>query len=61
MKSNGEECTFTIVSGRAKGADTNGEKYANTHGYKLDLFPANWDKYGKKSWVFAKYRNGKTR
>lgn len=36
-----------IVSGTASGADKLGEKYAEEMGYKLTMFPANWDKYGK--------------
>jgi len=36
-----------IVSGNAKGADTLGEKYAVEKGYKISLFPADWDKYNK--------------
>ena len=38
-----------IVSGRAKGADSLGEKYAKEHGFGLILKPANWDKYGKRA------------
>lgn len=36
-----------IVSGRASGADTLGEKYAKEKGYRLALFPADWKKYGR--------------
>jgi hypothetical protein len=32
-----------IVSGKAKGADTLGERYANERNYKLKEFPANWE------------------
>jgi len=38
-----------IVSGRARGADKLGEKYAKEKSLKLKLFPANWEKYGKKA------------
>jgi len=38
-----------IVSGRARGADALGEKYAIEHGYPKRLFPANWRKYGKSA------------
>lgn len=38
-----------IVSGGARGADRLGEQYARTKGFKLRLFPANWDLYGKKA------------
>jgi len=36
-----------IVSGKAKGADTLGERYAKENGYGLSLFPADWNRYGK--------------
>ncbi len=36
-----------IVSGGARGADALGERYAKEHGYKLTVFPADWDKYGR--------------
>lgn len=38
-----------IVSGGAKGADVLGERYAKEMGYALKIFPADWDKYGKKA------------
>jgi len=38
-----------IVSGGAKGADSLGEQYATEKGYKLSLFPADWDKHGKSA------------
>lgn len=37
----------TIVSGRARGADQLGERYARERGYAVDYFPAQWDKHGK--------------
>lgn len=40
---------IVIVSGAAKGADSLGEKYAKERGYKLEKFPANWEKYGKRA------------
>lgn len=36
-----------IISGHAKGADTLGEKYAKDYGVKLEIYPADWNKYGK--------------
>ena len=36
-----------VVSGKAKGADELGEKYAKERRYKVESHPANWDKYGK--------------
>jgi hypothetical protein len=43
-----------VVSGCARGADSLGEKYAKEKGFKLKLFPANWDKFGK---LAGPYRN----
>lgn len=41
--------TIVIVSGGAKGADKIGELYAKKHGYKTELYPANWIKFGKSA------------
>jgi len=38
-----------IVSGHCKGADLFGEEMADLLDIKLKLFPANWNKYGKKA------------
>ena len=38
-----------VVSGRARGVDALGEKYALEHDVNLRLFPAEWDKYGKRA------------
>ena len=38
---------ITIVSGKARGADSLGEKYAKEKGYKIEEYAANWDNYGK--------------
>ena len=38
-----------IVSGTARGADQLGEKFAETHGYQIKRFPANWNLYGKSA------------
>ena len=40
---------ITIVSGKARGADTLGEWYAKERGYPIQEHPANWDKYKKKA------------
>jgi len=40
-----KECPFQItevISGRARGVDTLGEKFAEDYGLKLHLFPADW-------------------
>lgn len=36
-----------IVSGHALGADMLGERFASEEGYKLKIFPAHWEYYGK--------------
>jgi predicted Rossmann fold nucleotide-binding protein DprA/Smf involved in DNA uptake len=38
-----------IISGGAKGADKLGERYAKEKGIALQVFPADWDKHGKKA------------
>ena len=39
--------TVIIVSGHATGADSLGERYANEHGLKCELYPADWNAHGK--------------
>ena len=41
--------SIEIVSGGARGADALGERYAKDRGYKLRVFPADWNKYGKRA------------
>lgn len=42
------KCTnIEIVSGKARGADTLGENFANEMGYQIKEFPADWDQFGK--------------
>lgn len=36
-----------VISGNAKGADTLAEKAARNLKYRLELYPADWNKYGK--------------
>lgn len=38
-----------VVSGGAKGADQVGEKWAKEKGLEISLFPADWEKYGKRA------------
>lgn len=38
---------ITVVCGKARGADTLGERYAEERGYAVHYFPADWDRYGK--------------
>ncbi len=52
-----------IVSGRCRGADQLGEKYAYQRGFKISYFPANWKEFGKvagfiRNEEMAKYSNG---
>ena len=37
----------TIISGHARGADRLAEKYARSRGFKLEIYPADWKRYGK--------------
>lgn len=41
-----EGVEIEIVSGRARGADLLGEKYAKEKGLNITKFPANWNKLG---------------
>ena len=38
--------SIVIVSGTAKGADRLGERYAAERGYRVERFPADWDRDG---------------
>lgn len=38
-----------ILSGGAKGTDSLGERYAKENNLQLQVFPANWTRYGKKA------------
>lgn len=38
-----------IISGHARGADQLAEMYADENRIPLRIFPANWDKYGKRA------------
>ena len=43
----GEE--VVIISGGARGADSLGERYAQERGLQCRVFPADWEKYGKRA------------
>lgn len=43
----GEE--IVIVSGTARGADLLGEEYAKERGLRVEKYPADWNKFGKKA------------
>lgn len=38
---------IVIISGHASGADSLGERYAQEKGFKIETYPADWDKYGR--------------
>ena len=44
-----ESGDIEIVSGKARGADSLGEKYAKEKGYTVKEFPAKWNEYGKRA------------
>ena len=44
-----KENEIIIVSGGARGADALGERYAKENGFKIELYPAHWEKYGKSA------------
>ena len=67
-----EKCkshSIVIVSGKAKGADSLGEKYAKLRGYKISAHPADWkditregavirsNKYGEYNAIAGHMRN----
>ena len=39
----------TIISGHAPGADSLGEEYAKIHHLPCEIYPAQWDIYGKSA------------
>ena len=43
------EHQLVFVSGCCYGADALGERYAKENGYGLELYPADWIKYGKSA------------
>ena len=40
---------IVVISGNAKGADKAGEKYAVDEDFDLEIFPADWKKFGKSA------------
>jgi len=38
-----------IISGNARGADFYGEQYAKDEGFALEVYPADWKKFGKSA------------
>ncbi len=41
-----KENEIIIISGGAKGADVLGEQYAKENNFKIERYPAEWEKYG---------------
>ncbi len=44
-----DEYELIIVSGHCSGADLMGERYAKENGFEVEIFPAEWKKYGKSA------------
>ena len=40
---------IVIVSGTANGADKMGEHYATVYNYKVERYPADWNRFGKRA------------
>lgn len=40
---------ITVISGGSKGADALAERYAKEKGYPLEVFAAEWDRYGRSA------------
>lgn len=49
LKNIKDEYTLIFVSGGAPGADALGERYALEHGYKVERYNADWEKYGRSA------------
>lgn len=45
----GGDIIDTVISGHARGADTLGEEYAKANGIDIEVYPAQWNKYGKRA------------
>lgn len=44
-----DKTDIEIVSGGCSGTDALAERYAQSHGYPLQIFPADWSRYGKRA------------
>lgn len=44
-----DKTDIEIVSGGASGTDAMAERYARELGYSLQIFPAEWSRYGKRA------------
>lgn len=47
LRENMEKHRIIILSGHASGADALGERFAEEHGLKCELHPADWKKHGR--------------
>ena len=47
----GGSAQVRVVSGHCRGADILGERYAREHGLELAVFPAEWNRYGRRAGV----------
>ena len=45
----GRSTQVCVVSGHCRGADILGERYAREHGLELEIFPAEWNRYGRRA------------
>ena len=43
------EIITAIISGHAKGADSIGEMYGDERGFRVEVYPANWNLYGRRA------------
>lgn len=49
-----------IISGKARGADSLGEKYAVEKGYPVEEYPADWNQFGKAAGYIRNEEMAKT-
>ena len=49
IKEKSKTHNIIIISGTARGADKLGEYWAETTGYQVERYPADWNKYGKRA------------
>lgn len=40
---------FSIISGHARGADQLGERFAHKYKIPLEIYPADWNRYGNRA------------
>lgn len=46
------ECEeIEVISGRARGADSLGERWARERGLAVRVFPADWERYGRSAGI----------